>query len=260
MQSCAAHAAGVGSATFRFAGGDPSTRVSDAASSSGDASRNHSTPLRGSSYRGEALSSRQRQEQLGGRGRQIGNSRRLQLSRKAAVQAILRVDRDASDREDGNEKGAQRMRSSFSLQASSSMALPTLETPRSRSSSPVRRKTAQEKVDDAVRKQAALMADMKIPAGIEIDDELLGTAYERSGEVCAEYAKTFYLGEFFLTGTSTRQPSATAYFATLPALSADACFCLTCRTVSSFLNGAHSHVTFCHFCRFEFLCRSRIIR
>lgn len=91
------------------------------------------------------------------------------------------------------------MRSSFSLQASSSMALPTLETPRSRSSSPVRRKTAQEKVDDAVRKQAALMADMKIPAGIEIDDELLGTAYERSGEVCAEYAKTFYLGTKLMT-------------------------------------------------------------
>lgn len=183
MQSCAAQAAGVGSATFRFAAGDPNARTTDAASSSYDASR---------SYGNRSLLRADPLEQL--RGRQVGASK---LPRKACAQAILRVDREAADRdrEDGSEKGAQRKRSSFSLQASSTLAMPSLDSPRSRNSSPVRQKTAQERVDDAVRKQAALMADIRIPPGREMDGELLETAYERSGEVCAEYAKTFYLGE-----------------------------------------------------------------
>lgn len=65
--------------------------------------------------------------------------------------------------------------------------------------------SAEQKVYDAVAKQVAIVDD-RSQRGLLQDDvrdltsgtsrELLAEAYTRCGEVCAEYAKTFYLGMF----------------------------------------------------------------
>lgn len=54
-------------------------------------------------------------------------------------------------------------------------------------------------------KQVALVREerreLKGRGGVEEslkDARLLNVAYDRCGEVCAEYAKTFYLGTFFI--------------------------------------------------------------
>jgi len=67
--------------------------------------------------------------------------------------------------------------------------------------------SSEEKVYNVVLKQAALvnkqlrdLDDLKKPQDIVLPGtttgslSLLGEAYDRCGEVCAEYAKTFYLG------------------------------------------------------------------
>lgn len=65
--------------------------------------------------------------------------------------------------------------------------------------------SSEQKVYDVVLKQAALVADQKarrstMPVDVRPDMVAPGTlyllkeAYERCGEVCEEYAKTFYLG------------------------------------------------------------------
>ena len=63
--------------------------------------------------------------------------------------------------------------------------------------------SSEQKVYDVVLKQAALVNRQlisKTDLGVKPDIALLGTrgllseAYDRCGEVCAEYAKTFYLG------------------------------------------------------------------
>lgn len=69
---------------------------------------------------------------------------------------------------------------------------------------------SEQKVYDVVLKQAAMVNDVKQQKGINVLDvkpeivspstiELLNEAYERCGEVCAEYAKTFYLGTLLMT-------------------------------------------------------------
>jgi phytoene synthase len=68
-----------------------------------------------------------------------------------------------------------------------------------------------ERVYEVVLKQAALVREQRGESSLNLkkpietdgmaDWNLLNEAYERCGEVCAEYAKTFYLG------TSTFSPS-----------------------------------------------------
>lgn len=66
-------------------------------------------------------------------------------------------------------------------------------------------RSSEERVYDVVLKQAALVKENKRGANIGLDfdkdvvadftnGDLLNMAYARCGEVCAEYAKTFYLG------------------------------------------------------------------
>jgi len=68
-------------------------------------------------------------------------------------------------------------------------------------------RSSEERVYEVVLKQAGLVREEKRGANIEFDFEktiegdfsngdLLNSAYDRCGEVCAEYAKTFYLGIF----------------------------------------------------------------
>ncbi|CAA6671855.1 unnamed protein product [Spirodela intermedia] len=66
-------------------------------------------------------------------------------------------------------------------------------------------RSSEERVYDVVIKQAALVRDQKrswksetdMPASVNWG--LLNEAYERCGEVCEEYAKTFYLGTLLMT-------------------------------------------------------------
>ncbi|PON89693.1 Squalene/phytoene synthase [Trema orientale] len=74
-------------------------------------------------------------------------------------------------------------------------------------------RSSEEKVYEVVLKQAALVREQRRPKEkekaldltqpIETDGttnwDLLNEAYERCGEVCAEYAKTFYLGTLLMT-------------------------------------------------------------
>lgn len=62
-------------------------------------------------------------------------------------------------------------------------------------------RSSEERVYEVVLKQAALVREspLNLKKPIETTDgmsdwNLLNEAYERCGEVCAEYAKTFYLG------------------------------------------------------------------
>ena len=65
--------------------------------------------------------------------------------------------------------------------------------------------SSEQKVFEVVAKQAAMVDEQQRRSGISLQDmrpdstaggaaELLDDAYVRCGEVCAEYAKTFYLG------------------------------------------------------------------
>jgi len=69
-------------------------------------------------------------------------------------------------------------------------------------------RSSEERVYEVVLKQAALVKENKRGTNIGLDfdkevgadfanGDLLNVAYDRCGEVCAEYAKTFYLGAFF---------------------------------------------------------------
>lgn len=66
-------------------------------------------------------------------------------------------------------------------------------------------RSSEERVYEVVLKQAALVKELKKDRkrGLNLDKpieddftngDLLSAAYDRCGEVCAEYAKTFYLG------------------------------------------------------------------
>lgn len=62
--------------------------------------------------------------------------------------------------------------------------------------------SSEQKVYDVVLKQAALVKQHRRPNAVDVKPDivvpgtmyLLKEAYDRCGEVCAEYAKTFYLG------------------------------------------------------------------
>ncbi|TYJ37984.1 hypothetical protein E1A91_A05G412000v1 [Gossypium mustelinum] len=62
---------------------------------------------------------------------------------------------------------------------------------------------SEEKVHEVVLKQAALVKQQRPNEGCK-DWDLLNEAYERCGEVCAEYAKTFYLGTLLMTSERRR--------------------------------------------------------
>jgi phytoene synthase len=74
------------------------------------------------------------------------------------------------------------------------------------------RSSSEERVYEVVLKQAALVKEQRREIkkrGLNLDDkpiegdftneELLNSAYDRCGDVCAEYAKTFYLGTQLMT-------------------------------------------------------------
>ena len=71
-------------------------------------------------------------------------------------------------------------------------------------------RSSEERVYEVVLKQAALVREQRKIAkrgldlvkpieGDSTNEALLNDAYDRCGEVCAEYAKTFYLGTFSLS-------------------------------------------------------------
>ncbi|MFQ6630517.1 hypothetical protein Gotur_009543 [Gossypium turneri] len=70
-------------------------------------------------------------------------------------------------------------------------------------------RSSEEKVYDVVLKQAALVKEQRGKKPLDLgtrtetdgftDWDLLNEAYDRCGEVCAEYAKTFYLGTLLMT-------------------------------------------------------------
>ncbi|TYH00864.1 hypothetical protein ES288_A09G010600v1 [Gossypium darwinii] len=70
-------------------------------------------------------------------------------------------------------------------------------------------RSSEEKVYDVVLKQAALVKEQRGKQTLDLgtrtetdgftDWDLLNEAYDRCGEVCAEYAKTFYLGTLLMT-------------------------------------------------------------
>ncbi|XP_074290092.1 phytoene synthase 2, chloroplastic isoform X1 [Silene latifolia] len=99
----------------------------------------------------------------------------------------------------------QRMRGGFPV-LSSIVANPTRD---------VTVMSSEQKVYDVVLKQAALVdrelrsrdaLDLDIKPDIAVPGtlSLLGEAYDRCGEVCAEYAKTFYLGTLLMTPEKRR--------------------------------------------------------
>ncbi|XWS41015.1 hypothetical protein CRYUN_Cryun17cG0044900 [Craigia yunnanensis] len=70
-------------------------------------------------------------------------------------------------------------------------------------------RSSEEKVYEVVLKQAALVKEQRQKKALDLkrsaetdgmaDRDLLNEAYDRCGEVCAEYAKTFYLGTLLMT-------------------------------------------------------------
>jgi len=77
-------------------------------------------------------------------------------------------------------------------------------------------RSSEERVYEVVLKQAALVKEQNkgtkralnlnkpIEGGL-IQGDLLSVAYDRCGEVCAEYAKTFYLGTSLYTSLSLNE-------------------------------------------------------
>ncbi|CAJ2634231.1 unnamed protein product [Trifolium pratense] len=72
------------------------------------------------------------------------------------------------------------------------------------------KRSSEERVYEVVLKQASLVREEKRGVNIEFDlqktiegdcsnGDILNSAYDRCGEVCAEYAKTFYLGTQLMT-------------------------------------------------------------
>ncbi|KAH9301435.1 hypothetical protein KI387_013018 [Taxus chinensis] len=67
--------------------------------------------------------------------------------------------------------------------------------------------SSEQRVYDVVLKQAAMVKEKKENVSLDVKPEiaspstidLLNEAYQRCGEVCAEYAKTFYLGTLLMT-------------------------------------------------------------
>lgn len=116
---------------------------------------------------------------------------RVQVAQSCGPRAVLQ-----SQRQDGlvsTSTSRERERSDVRTQSS------ILTDPEGRSFM-----TAEQKVYDAVARQAAMVDEVTRRGELQFDvlpelqparsTELLEEAYVRCGEVCAEYAKTFYLG------------------------------------------------------------------
>ncbi|KAI5597229.1 hypothetical protein POPTR_002G056800v4 [Populus trichocarpa] len=99
-----------------------------------------------------------------------------------------------------NSKGCSRLNFSSGVFAAASLSSAVANPPRS----------SVEKVYEVVLKQAALVKEQKKERALDVRKEkgqtdsmtrgdLLNGAYNRCGEVCAEYAKTFYLGTLLMT-------------------------------------------------------------
>ncbi|KAJ6391949.1 hypothetical protein OIU77_025832 [Salix suchowensis] len=99
-----------------------------------------------------------------------------------------------------NSKGCSRLKSSTGVYAAASLSSAVSNPPRS----------STERVYEVVLKQAALVKEQKKERALDVGKEndqtesmtrgdLLNGAYDRCGEVCAEYAKTFYLGTLLMT-------------------------------------------------------------
>ncbi|KAA8526190.1 hypothetical protein F0562_008071 [Nyssa sinensis] len=76
-------------------------------------------------------------------------------------------------------------------------------------------RSSEERVYEVVLKQAALVREQREESALDLkaaesdgismtDGDLLNEAYDRCGEVCAEYAKTFYLGTLLMTAERRR--------------------------------------------------------
>lgn len=124
------------------------------------------------------------------RGQQQPRGGRVQIAQSCASRAVLQ-----SQRQDGLVSTTSRERERSDMRTQSSI----LTDPEGRSFM-----TAEQKVYDAVAKQAAMVDEVTGRNQLQFDvlpeiqparsSELLEEAYVRCGEVCAEYAKTFYLG------------------------------------------------------------------
>ncbi|CAN0914013.1 Phytoene synthase, chloroplastic [Linum grandiflorum] len=118
---------------------------------------------------------------------------------------------------DGNRKARIAASKSKSKSSSVSAVYSSAAVAAAVTASPAR--SSEEKVYEVVLKQAALLKELKKRAastaveeeeeeaaveeegvaGTEANWDLLNDAYDRCGEVCAEYAKTFYLGTLLMT-------------------------------------------------------------
>lgn len=127
---------------------------------------------------------------------------RVQVAQSCAPRAVLQ----SHQRPDGlvsttSSRERERERSDVRTQSS------ILTDPEGRSFM-----TAEQKVYDAVARQAAMVDEATRRSELQLDvlpelqparsTELLEEAYVRCGEVCAEYAKTFYLGTVLLISST----------------------------------------------------------
>ncbi|MBA0649713.1 hypothetical protein Goklo_017245 [Gossypium klotzschianum] len=105
-------------------------------------------------------------------------------------------------------------------------------------------RSSEEKVYDVVLKQAALVKEQRGKKPLDLgtrtetdgftDWDLLNEAYDRCGEVCAEYAKTFYLGTLLMTPERRRAVWAIYVL----------CYAVWCRRTDELVDGPNaSHIT-----------------
>lgn len=127
------------------------------------------------------------------RGQRQSRGGRVQVAQSCAPRAVLQGQRQDGLVSTTSSPSRERERSDVRTQSS------ILTDPEGRSFM-----TAEQKVYEAVAKQAAMVDEVTRRSQLQSDvlpelqparsAELLEEAYVRCGEVCAEYAKTFYLG------------------------------------------------------------------
>lgn len=116
------------------------------------------------------------------------------ISPKENATALLSlIPRSSAGKVHKSSRSCPRLKSSTGVSAAFSTAV----------ANPAR--SSEEKVYEVVLKQAALVREQRQNKALDLerktetdrgmtDWDLLNEAYDRCGEVCAEYAKTFYLG------------------------------------------------------------------
>ncbi|KAG6785954.1 hypothetical protein NC652_005610 [Populus alba x Populus x berolinensis] len=118
----------------------------------------------------------------------------------AATTSYSLVPKNRAQVRSHNSKGCSRLNFSSEVFAAASLSSAVASPPRS----------SVEKVYEVVLKQAALVKEQKKERALDVRKEkgqtdsmtrgdLLNGAYNRCGEVCSEYAKTFYLGTLLMT-------------------------------------------------------------